>query len=70
MAKAEKSTILSEGQKLRIIQESTKLKKKWNRLDRQGKLLVFEGMDIATDYKWVLSLLTEALDNKSQEGTI
>jgi hypothetical protein len=50
---------VSEGQKLRIIQDSNKLRKMWNKLDREQKLKIFEGMDIATDYKWVLSLFEE-----------
>lgn len=51
---------MSDNQKLQIINDSNKLKKKWNKLDREGKMEVLRGMEIATDFNWVLSLLTEA----------
>lgn len=52
--------VMSDNQKLQIINDSNKLKKKWNKLDRDGKMEVLLGMEIATDFNWVLSLLTEA----------
>ena len=53
---------LSEGQKIQIIQDSNKLRKKWNRLDRKQKLQILEGMSIASDFKWILSLFEELKD--------
>lgn len=60
MAKITKDTILTDGQKLRIINDSNKLCKKWNKLGREGKMYVLSGMEIATDFKWVLNLMEEA----------
>ena len=51
---------LSDGQKLQIINDSRKYKKKWQKLDKTQKYKVLEGLDIATDEKWMLTLFEEA----------
>lgn len=50
---------LSDGQKLQIINDSRKYKKKWNKLDKEQKYKILDGMDIAVDDKWILSLFEE-----------
>ena len=54
---------LSDGQKLQIINDSRKYKKKWNKLNKEQKLKVLEGMNVATDEKWILSLFEEVKQN-------
>lgn len=54
-----KTKELSDGQKLQIINDSRKYKKKWNKLEKEQKLKVLEGLDIATDEKWILSLFED-----------
>lgn len=51
---------LSENQKIQIIQDSRKFTKKWKTLTREGKIQILSGMDIATDYKWMLTIFEEA----------
>ena len=50
---------LSDGQKLQIINDSRKYKKKWQKLTNDQKYKILEGMDIATDDKWMLSLFED-----------
>lgn len=58
---------MTDSEKIRIIDDSTKLKKEWNKLNRQGKIQVLSGMEIATDFNWVKTLIEEA--GEDSEGT-
>jgi hypothetical protein len=51
---------LSDGQKLQIINDSRKYKRKWNKLGKEQKYKVLAGMDIATYDRWMLTLFEEA----------
>lgn len=51
---------MTDSEKIRIIDDYPKLKKKWNKLSRQGKIQVLNGMEIATDLQWLLGLIAEA----------
>jgi hypothetical protein len=53
---------LTDSQKMKLIQDNPKLKKKWINLDRKSKEEILKGMDIAVDDKWLLGLFTELKD--------
>lgn len=50
---------LSDTQKMQVINDNNKLRKKWRALNKEQKLQILEGMEIALDQKWILSLFEE-----------
>lgn len=58
--KLAKGEPLSDSQKILIIMDSYKCKKKWNKdLNKEQKHKVLEGMDIGLDEAWILSLMED-----------
>ena len=56
-------TPFTDSLKIQIIMDNRKLKKEWAKCNSEQKHKVLEGLDIATDLKWILSLFTDILDN-------
>ena len=59
MTDARTEQVATDTHKIQIILDNIKLKKKWLKCTREQKIIILEGMDVATDFKWILNLFED-----------